>query len=91
MRCTSKCLTKSTRSSGGKPSGKPTGRRPAGASKQKKKALSAKWLFDAALLSSPVDLTALVELSQKSPDAVLSEVGLLNRMVRVTAPLLPAV
>jgi hypothetical protein len=50
---------------------------------KKSKSLSARWLFDAALMSSPIDLSALVTLSQKNPAAIVKEVGLLNRMVEV--------
>ncbi len=38
-------------------------------------------MFNAALLSSPVDLSALVALSRDDPAAILGEVGLLNKMV----------
>eukprot|EP01039_Chlorochromonas_danica_P001318 gene1318-1439_t len=44
--------------------------------------LSAKWQLDAALLSRPVDLTALVSLSKTSPDEFLED-GILHRLVSV--------
>ena len=40
-----------------------------------KTTLSPSWMFDAALLSSPMTLSALVDLSVHSPAAVLNEVG----------------
>lgn len=43
--------------------------------------LTPTWMFNAALVSSPVDLSSLVKLSREDPNAVLNEVGLLNRMV----------
>ena len=36
--------------------------------------LSPSWLFDAAILTTPVDLSALVDLSMSSPADVLNEV-----------------
>eukprot|EP01036_Dinobryon_divergens_P031490 gene31490-40897_t len=44
--------------------------------------LSAKWQLDAALLSRPVDLTALVTLSRASPDKLLQD-NVLHRLVTV--------
>lgn len=48
---------------------------------KKNKTLSPSWLFNAAMLSSPVDLSSLVTLSRDDPDAILQELGLLNKMV----------
>ena len=48
--------------------------------------LGAKWQLDAALLSRPVDLTALVSLSQTNPDEFFND-DTLSRMVPVTRPL----
>jgi hypothetical protein len=42
--------------------------------------LSAKWQLDAALLSRPVDLTALVTMSRANPDN-FTEDNTLNRLV----------
>ena len=50
-------------------------------SKPRKAGLSARWQFDAALLSQPIDLSALVTLSQTSVAAFTEDPGLLNRMV----------
>ena len=66
--------------SGGKGGGGASGAGGAGGS-GKKKALSPSWLFNAALLSSPVDLGPLVTLSRDDPDAILQELGLLNKLV----------
>ena len=44
--------------------------------------LGAKWQLDAALLSRPVDLTALVSLSQTSPDDFYED-DTLSRMVKL--------
>jgi len=46
-----------------------------------KKKLSAKWMFDAAMLSSPIDLSGLVALSLDNPTAVSDEKGLMQKMV----------
>lgn len=46
----------------------------------KKVKLSAKWQLDAALLSRPVDLTALVTMSRSSPDSFLED-RTLHRLV----------
>lgn len=43
--------------------------------------LTPTWMFNAALLSTPVDLSSLVALSRDEPEAILGEVGLLNKMV----------
>ncbi|KAH8053626.1 hypothetical protein JL722_9472 [Aureococcus anophagefferens] len=53
------------------------------APKKAAKKLSAKWLFDAAMLSSPMDLGSLVSLSLESPATISNEAGLLKRMVAV--------
>ena len=42
--------------------------------------LTAKWQLDAALLSRPVDLTALVTMSRSSPEKFLSD-NVLHRLV----------
>ena len=42
--------------------------------------LTAKWQLDAALLSRPVDLTALVTMSRSSPDSFLDD-NVLHRLV----------
>jgi hypothetical protein len=42
--------------------------------------LSAKWQLDAALLSRPVDLTALVTMSRSSPDKFVED-NTLHRLV----------
>ena len=57
--------------------------RPGPGPKQRKQRLDARWMFDAALLSSPIDLTPLVKLSQTNPTALTDASGLLNRMVEV--------
>jgi hypothetical protein len=46
--------------------------------------LSAKWQLDAALLSRPVDLTALVTMSRSSPDKFVED----NTLHRLVATLL---
>jgi hypothetical protein len=46
--------------------------------------LTAKWQLDAALLSRPVDLTALVSMSRSNPDSFLEE----NTLHRLIANLL---
>jgi hypothetical protein len=53
------------------------------------KAITPTWIFNAAMLSDPVDLSALVTMSREKPDAILNEVGLLNKMVEkvLNAPL----
>ena len=53
---------------------------PKGARKQ---TLDARWLFDAALLSNPIDLSSLVALSKAQPRAITGAAGLLERMVDV--------
>ena len=50
-------------------------------SKPRKSGLSARWQFDAALLSQPIDLSTLVTMSQTNVAAFTEDVGLLNRMV----------
>lgn len=42
--------------------------------------LTAKWQLDAALLSRPVDLTALVSMSRSNPDSFLDD-NCLHRLV----------
>lgn len=44
--------------------------------------LSAKWQLDAALLSRPVDLTALVTMSRSTPDKLVED-NTLHRLVSV--------
>lgn len=46
--------------------------------------LTAKWQLDAALLSRPVDLTALVSMSRSNPDSFLEE----NTLPRLVTNLL---
>ena len=48
----------------------------------RRKKLSAKWLFDASMLSSPMDLSPLVSMSLDAPEDVVGESGLLKRMVK---------
>ena len=48
----------------------------------RRKKLSAKWLFDASMLSSPMDLSPLVSMSLEAPEDVVGESGLLKRMVK---------
>ena len=57
------------------------GAKPAAGGKKTK--LSAKWLFDAAMLSSPIDLSQLVTLSKSNPKATVDDVGLPERMVTI--------
>ena len=62
------------------PSTRPASAKPKKAPRRKK--LSAKWLFDASLLSAPMDLSPLVAMSLDAPEDVVGESGLLKRMVK---------
>lgn len=62
------------------PSSNPNAKRIGGGAEEKKK-LSPRWIFNAAMLSSPCNLEQLVALSRDAPLAILNEVGLLNMMV----------
>jgi len=46
-----------------------------------KPALTPGWLFNSAMITAPVDLSALVTMSRDHPQAILEEFGLLNQMV----------
>ena len=56
---------------------------PRAAPPAKKTKLSPRWVFDAALLSSPIDLSALVDLSKADPEPIAAAHGLLERMIDV--------
>jgi len=53
----------------------------AAAAAPKNKTLTPTWIFNAAMLSDPVDLSALVTMSRDKPEDILNEIGLLNKMV----------
>jgi len=52
-----------------------------GAATSPKPALTPGWLFKSAMITAPVDLSALVTMSRDHPQAILEEFGLLNQMV----------